>query len=138
VQLFASCQFDIVANQVYLQHSCDSVYHACNSCASSQIVVGGSSGIGLSVCEEFLRAGAKVQSLSRSATTAHGAQHIHCDLSNHSSVMAAAAAVSSVYGEKPAPISLVLNAGHHKSDSAFSVTQESMLQHLNINVVSQV
>jgi len=109
-----------------------------NTCASGQVVVGGSSGIGFSICEEFLRAGAKVVSLSRSATTADGAHHIPCDLSNHASISAAAAAVSAHFGSAPAPIALVLNAGHGKSDSARSVTQESLLQHLNINVISQV
>jgi NADP-dependent 3-hydroxy acid dehydrogenase YdfG len=105
---------------------------------SLQVVVGGSSGIGFSICEEFLSSGARVLSLSRSATTADGAQHVHCDLSSHASIMAAAAAVSSVYGGKPTPITLVLNAGHGKCDSAHSVTHESLMQHLNINVVSQV
>ena len=105
---------------------------------SLQVVLGGSSGIGFAVSEEFLRAGAKVLSLSRSPTAAAGAQHIHCDLSSHASIMAAASAVATVFGGKPAPISLVLNAGHHSSDSAGSVTQESLFQHLNINVLSQV
>jgi NAD(P)-dependent dehydrogenase (short-subunit alcohol dehydrogenase family) len=104
----------------------------------TQVVLGGSSGIGFAVCEEFLRAGAKVLSLSRRATAAEGAQHIPCDLSSHASIMAAAAAVSAVYGGKPAPISLVLNAGHHSGDSAATVTHDSLLQHLNINVLSQV
>jgi hypothetical protein len=53
-------------------------------------------------------------------------------------MMAAAAAVSAAYGGKPAPITLVLNAGHHSNDSAATVTQESLFQHLNINVLSQV
>ncbi len=103
-----------------------------------KVVVGGSSGIGFSVCEEFLRSGAKVLSLSRSATAACGAQHVPCDLNSHSSIAEAADAVSAVYGRSPTPITLILNAGHGKSDSARSVTQESLMQHLNINVVSQV
>lgn len=81
---------------------------------------------------------AKVLSLSRSATAACGAQHIHCDLNSHSSITEAADAVSAVYGRSPTPVTLTLNAGHGKSDSARSVTQESLMQHLNINVVSQV
>ncbi len=105
---------------------------------SRQIVLGGSSGIGFSICEEFVRLGARVLSLSRSAITADGVQHIPCDLNSHTSIMAAAAAVLSVYRGSPAPITLVLNAGYAKSDSAHSVTQESLLQHLNTNVVSQV
>ena len=109
-----------------------------NTCAFWQVVVGGSSGIGFSVCEEFLRAGAKVVSLSRSNTAAAGAQHVHCDLSSHESLVAAAAAVSALYGGVPTPVTLVLNAGHAKSDSARNVTQESLLYHLNVNVVSQV
>ena len=103
-----------------------------------KVVVGGSSGIGFAVCEEFLRSGAKVLSLSRSATAACGAQHIPCDLNSHSSIAEAADAVSAVYGRSPTPITLILNAGHGKSDSARSVTQESLMQHLSINVVSQV
>jgi hypothetical protein len=117
---------------------CWLLQHGADVFVRRQIVLGGSSGIGFSICEEFLRSGAKVLSLSRSTTVAEGAQHVHCDLSSHASIMAAAAAVSSIYGGTPTPITLVLNAGHGKSDSAHSVTQESLQQHLNINVVSQV
>lgn len=53
------------------------------------LVTGGSSGIGAGVIEEFLRRGARVQSLSRSGKAPEGAAAIACDVGDPASMAAA-------------------------------------------------
>ena len=53
------------------------------------LVTGGSSGIGAAIIEEFLRRGARVQSLSRSGKAPEGAVGIACDVGDPPSMAAA-------------------------------------------------
>jgi len=46
------------------------------------LVIGGSRGIGLQVCKEFLKANATVYCVSRTSPEYTGIQHIPCDISN--------------------------------------------------------
>jgi NAD(P)-dependent dehydrogenase (short-subunit alcohol dehydrogenase family) len=53
------------------------------------LVTGGSSGIGAAIIEEFLRRGARVQSISRSGKAPEGAEAIACDVSDADGMAAA-------------------------------------------------
>jgi NAD(P)-dependent dehydrogenase (short-subunit alcohol dehydrogenase family) len=53
------------------------------------LVTGGSSGIGAAIIEEFLRRGARVQSLSRSGKAPEGAPGIACDVGDAAGMAAA-------------------------------------------------
>ncbi len=101
------------------------------------VITGGSRGIGLATAREFAAAGWSVVSVARRACAVAGAHHVAADLSDpgwaerHGEEVLAAVAGSDT-------IALVHNAGLLTRDSVASVTQATLREVLQVNLLACV